>query len=458
MSDDELFDMFGLDDSLPSEPDPVPSLHTPRATVAHPNVVQMDDWGRRRGRELADCPRWTATGLPVECAQDFHALAFEPSPVLQSSTAAYREKYIRAMVETPDYAALHAKTMYDDYASQLAALEMGDKFAEFKRESEDRDHDATAAGKPKPDGDEMRIMLAAAEGVKAALAEVELAEEASRGLGAGTPGERLDPAKLAGIFSRVRTDPTLRRICEAAGRYRRVAQSKQRMKTTHGHDEMVGVEMGGDLGRMVPSELVKLDVEKLELDMLRRISERQVMQREMAASEPAGKGPIIVVVDESGSMHGKPIETAKALALGLAWVARQQKRWIGLVAYSGNSGQRVISLPPGRWDESGLMDWLVQFIGGGSCRDVPIVELPGIYDSLRAPVGQTDVIMLTDAICNLPYLMVTAFNAWRKEVKAKVTTVVIGDRAGDLLKVSDECHEVTGIDADSPVVGSLLSL
>jgi hypothetical protein len=39
--------------------------------------------------------------------------------------------------------------------------------------------------------------------------------------------------------------------------------------------------------------------------------------------------------------------TAKALA----WVARQQRRWSGLIAYSGKSGERLLALPPGRWNE-----------------------------------------------------------------------------------------------------------
>jgi len=50
-------------------------------------------------------------------------------------------------------------------------------------------------------------------------------------------------------------------------------------------------------------------------------------------------------------IYDEPVSTAKALALAMAWVARMQKRWCALVAYSGDSGERVLALPPGRWDE-----------------------------------------------------------------------------------------------------------
>jgi uncharacterized protein with von Willebrand factor type A (vWA) domain len=75
-------------------------------------------------------------------------------------------------------------------------------------------------------------------------------------------------------------------------------------------------------------------------------------------------------------MAGEKIHTAKALALALAWVARRQRRWCALVAFSGDSGERLLPLPPGRWDELGLADWLSAFIGRGSDCDVPVREMP----------------------------------------------------------------------------------
>ncbi|OWK39995.1 hypothetical protein FRUB_05885 [Fimbriiglobus ruber] len=64
-------------------------------------------------------------------------------------------------------------------------------------------------------------------------------------------------------------------------------------------------------------------------------------------------------------MAGDKIHTAKALALALAWIARHQRRWCGLCAYSGDSGERLLPLPPGRWDEGKLMDWLTRSSDGG---------------------------------------------------------------------------------------------
>ena len=73
-------------------------------------------------------------------------------------------------------------------------------------------------------------------------------------------------------------------------------------------------------------------------------------------------------------------------------VARHQRRWCALVAYSGDSGERLLPLPPGRWDEAALCDWLTAFIGRGSELDVPVREMPRIYAELKAPPGVTDLV------------------------------------------------------------------
>jgi uncharacterized protein with von Willebrand factor type A (vWA) domain len=245
---------------------------------------------------------------------------------------------------------------------------------------------------------------------------------------------------------------------DLAGRHRRLAQSRQRRRLVHGCDDVVGVVLDGDPGRLLPHELAKLAIPGLEDDVLRRLAERQCMCREYRPSEPVGRGPVIVCCDESGSMHGEKGHAAKALALAMAWVARRQRRWCALVAYSGDSGERLLALPPGRWDEAALLDWLAQFIGRGSAIDVPVRELPEYYRRLGAPAGRTDVVFLTDARCSLSADLCASFNAWKTGVRARLVTLVIGDAAGDLAAVSDEVHLVRSLDVSEEAVGRTLSV
>jgi uncharacterized protein with von Willebrand factor type A (vWA) domain len=208
----------------------------------------------------------------------------------------------------------------------------------------------------------------------------------------------------------------------------------------------------------LPHELAKLTIPEFEEDTLRRLVERQLMCREYRGTEPVAKGPILVSVDESGSMHGEKGHTAKALALALAWIARQQRRWCGLVAYSGDSGERLLALSPGRWDEVKLMDWLAAFIGHGSSLDVPVREMPDYYQRLGAPAGQTDVVFITDAICRIPKNLQERFCAWKQKAKARLLSLVIASTPGDLTAISDEVYELPSLSVTEDGVERVLSI
>jgi uncharacterized protein with von Willebrand factor type A (vWA) domain len=146
------------------------------------------------------------------------------------------------------------------------------------------------------------------------------------------------------------------------------------------------------------------------------------------------------------------------LALALAWVARTQGRWVALVAYSGDSGERLLALPPGRWDEAALMDWLGEFIGGGSHIDVPVREMPRMYGQLRAPEGKTDVLFVTDALCRIPEDVQARFLAWKRQARARLITLVIQGEPGDLAALSDEAYSVGSLDVSEGAVGRVLSV
>ena len=457
MSPEDLLKMLDLggSESTPPSESVIRSDSIELPVSAHATAIEVDDWGLRRGRELvAESERWQSFALGEHAAADFFAVAFDPDPRLRESCIdPRRHEFLTQLLGTPEYRELHTATRLDDTASEIAATHFATQFADLNKPGA---ADAIAADGMDP---EMATLRAVGKALAAAKEEVgELFETASAlGMGPGAPGAN-DPKAVAAFFKRVRSDPVLKRICELAGRYRRVAQSKQRRKTVHGLDDVVGVEPGGDLARLLPHELAKLAVPELELDTLRRLVERQTLCREYHATEPVGKGPIIVTVDESGSMQGEKAHTAKALSLALAWIARQQNRWCALVAYSGDSGERLLALPPGRWDESALADWLTAFIGHGSDLDVPIRELPRMFAEMKAPPGVTDVIMITDAICQIPSEIRERFCAWKQSAQVRAIALVIDNPSGDLAAVADEVHSVRSLDADESAVGRVLSI
>lgn len=473
MSNDDLLKMLDLEgkEAPPSnEALPIiPAGEGVKPVPTSPTALRLDDWGLRRGADvlkeserLQDClsgvDGWDEQARAVA---DFHGAAFEVDPQLnEGCTDPLRWDYLKQLLETPECHELRAATVLNDTASEIATNAFAAQYAALRKERDDAKEKAGKKSASSSDfGAEIAVLKHVSKALTDASKEVEEAREAAAalGLGPGASGSN-DPRAIAALYKRVRSDPTLRRICELAGRYRRVAQSRQRRKATHGLDDVVGVVMDADLGRLLPQELAKLAIPDFEDDILRRLVERQTMCREYQATEPVAKGPILVSVDESGSMGGEKVHTAKALALALAWIARQQKRWCGLVAYSGDSGERLLALPPGRWNEVAVMDWLAQFIGCGSNLDVPVREMPDYYQRLGAPVGKTDVIFITDAICRIPVKLRDAFCAWKKQVQARLISLIIRSTPGDLLAISDEVHEVPSLDVSEAAVERVLSV
>ena len=460
----KMLDLEGKPPDTPTESCVVtPAVGCGPPPDASPTALEIDAWGLRRGRELvAESERLQRVGTDPFAAADFFGAAFDPDPKLTAACADRRRyQFVAQLLDTPEYHALHSATRLDDTAAGIAATHFAEQFADLKKEDATDHAGGATGGSGSADalGEEMATLRAVGRAVAGAGKEVtELHEAAGAlGMGPGSPGSN-DPRAVAALFKRVRSDPALRRICELAGRFRRVARSKQRLKQNHGLDDVIGVEPGGEVGRLLPIELARLALPELELDALRRIAEREALCREHHAVEPVGKGPVVVALDESGSMEGAKIHTAKALALALAWVARYQRRWCALVAYSGDSGERLLPLPPGRWDEARLADWLSAFIGKGSDIDVPVREMPRMFRELKAPTGVTDLVFVTDARCRLPADLRVAFSNWKQSARARLVTLVIDKPPGDLAHVSDEVHTVRSLAPDSAAVGRVLSL
>ena len=403
MSNDDLLRMLDLEGKEApqwNEALPITAVGEAKSIQASLTALRLDDWGLRRGEDvLNESKRLQNTLNSIEgweaqarAVADFHGAAFEVDPQLnEGCTDKLRWDFLKQMLETPECQELRTATVLNDTASEIAATAFASQYVALRKEHDknEKEDSGKKGGLDHDFGAEIAVLKHVSKALTEAAKEVEEAKDAAAalGMGPGAPGGN-DPKAIAALYKRVRSDPTLKRICELAGRYRRVAQSKQRRKTTHGLDDVVGVVLDADLGRLLPHELAKLAIPEFEDDILRRLVERQVMCREYHATEPVAKGPILISVDESGSMAGEKANTAKALALALAWIARQQRRWCGLVAYSGDSGERLLSLPPGRWNEVAVMDWLAQFIGRGSCLDVPVRRTSWLLPTARRAGGQ----------------------------------------------------------------------
>jgi uncharacterized protein with von Willebrand factor type A (vWA) domain len=376
---------------------------------------------------------------------------------------------VQAVLDSPEYAGLHAQTRGNYHASFVAAEELARTVAENDL---DRDNNKSV------DTSEIDFptMMAMAGAVAKAQSKLDDMDAIRLAFGGGCDNTTTDAATLSQdqlndiynqTFSDLGSNGQLRRILELAGRYRRVAQSMQRTKPTHGTDEIVGVEQDNDVSRLLVSELSRLGDDDLELDFLRRFAESQTMCRQHEAKESEGAGPIVVCVDESSSMKGERLAQAKAFALAMAWIARHQKRYCALVSFAarvddvtGRATGTLCVLDPKRWDANALSTWLSGFLRGGTSPEFPLVEVPQHqWANIGAPVGKTDMLLITDGEMPINHQTSTQYNAWKVANKARLHAIVIGDNCYDgLATVSDTMCNVNEFNLQSTAVRNLLAL
>lgn len=498
MAYEKLSDL--MNETLAEEPGDAGIAHTePPQACQH--ALVMDQWSIRRGGECLEqsealrdelSKRYPAPAIPADmykllndeakakyrrevgakwehlkaASADFLAAAFEPDPQLvETCQDPTRREFLESLFDSEAYKELHRNTQLDELASEIAATHFAQGWARLAEEKGETDQPPSPSG---GEGDaeqdfssHLRCQRAAHQAAKAAGEETDDLQQAMRGVGSDDGDDNgkipLDQAKA--IFKRIRGNHTLRKIFNQAGRGRRLAQQLQRSKTFHGQDEMVDIECGNNIPRLLASELAMLADDDLEWIALRRYTERTMLQRQFRSTKQPVKGPVVFLCDESGSMDGEPFVMAKALALNMAWLAKHQKRWICLVGFSSGSTGNFLVMPPDHWDQMELIDWIEHFYAGGTSMDVSLEVLPKRWDSLGAPEGQTDIIQVTDALVEIPDLMGRNFVAWKATTQAKMYTIVLGpEDPGDFTAVSDQVWCIPNLNLEQDAIHEVLSI
>lgn len=193
---------------------------------------------------------------------------------------------------------------------------------------------------------------------------------------------------------------------------RRLEEELQEVRTPHVPGETRGIVRSGEIARMLPVEAINFGHPKLRMLWHARRAERalityrvegvefervQVEREAQVAVEGRRprpeRGPILAVVDTSGSMHGTPELVAKAMVLEASRVAHSEKRACYAYMYSG-PGQIVEHELSVTGEGIGkLLAFLGTSFGGGT--DVAVLER--VVARLREEAWRkADVVFATD--------------------------------------------------------------
>ena len=356
------------------------SLRT--AFGSKPTKALSADIERRRRRDLADA-----------LGREIFSRLYDEAPVLERPAAGTELlQKCHAMIDSMDeFKTLREQVKGDPDMSALAAAKVIDSIAKAvpeiaKEEQKQREEKLpksrserrrTRGPKADPDGALRRSMRKAATEAAGVAAEVQNGLNGIKpGLGSAPPIHEHDQTARMHLAQKVSSDPRLQKIMRIAGRLQRQSEQSKMSKSDNGSTCLVGVELGDDLTRVLPSELAFMRPNsKLRLLTLARFAEKRLQQYQMSGEEPQGRGPIVILLDESGSMRGEPSEWASAIALACIGISSREKRSCTIIGFTGNIRYIVQLDEHGcAWQHPTARNTLVkrEKLGAGTAADVAL--------------------------------------------------------------------------------------
>ncbi|GAB3977404.1 VWA domain-containing protein [Actinoallomurus acanthiterrae] len=244
-------------------------------------------------------------------------------------------------------------------------------------------------------------------------------------------------------------------FADLIGRFRTMACGERTRKIESTAGELVGITLGDDVSRLIPSELASLGVPALRTTFATRLVENRLMIYESRCEQATGKGAIIACVDCSGSMTaagpgGVTREAwAKACALALLDQARAARRDFAGVLFAGADQVAVFDFPATQPVAiSDVADFAEHFFSGVTDYAAPLDMATGILENQYKAAGHQhgDIVFITDGICDVPAKWIRSWQERKRRLGFRVFGVAIGHHPGSALKaLSDDLRSVTDL-------------
>lgn len=424
-------------------------------------------------RELADDLNERYDYTP-DLLQDVFLGAYKAAPQVRQRdemdpSRLVNHQVISSLVNSPEFEELRRETAGDPYAAAMAAVSQGKALRRMLESAKDAHQQAEQAAAAQDEAqqaaqavadalenaadqadDEGSLPDEAADAVQSAMDAAEAAEQAAQqasqdaeqALAAAAPAirsaaraaaekaaedareeaalmaawgvqpgqlERMSFEQRAKLAERLRSG-RLARFAELIGRFRQMATGERARKVEHAPGELVGVTLGDDLSRLVPSEVASLGVPELRPVFASKFAEGRLMLYDSRGEVEAGQGAIIACIDCSGSMAapGRSGITgeawAKACALALLDQARQAKRDFAAILFSSADQVHTIRFPAGgSYDIAAVLDLAETFFNGGTDFETPLSAAVELLDAEYNAEGKQrgDIVLITDGLCGV---------------------------------------------------------
>ncbi|WP_157255137.1 VWA domain-containing protein [Nonomuraea typhae] len=245
-------------------------------------------------------------------------------------------------------------------------------------------------------------------------------------------------------------------FAQLIGRFRIMAQGERARRTEHAVGELVGITLGDDLSRLIPSELASLGVPAMRAAFVARLAEQRLMVYETRGENRVGQGAIIACIDCSSSMAAPVGEDgttreawAKACALALLDQARAAQRDFVAILFSSAEELAVFRFPAGRSAAiADVVEFTEHFFGGGTSFSSPLQAAAQVLEAEYNADGTArgDIVLITDGECGVSEDWMRAWTQAKHTLDFRVFGVAIARSPSPVLEaLSDNLRTITDL-------------
>lgn len=242
----------------------------------------------------------------------------------------------------------------------------------------------------------------------------------------------------------IENNPKFRDICNELGRMKEMIKYSYKKSSTRGNS-VSDVGLGNNMLKMLSSEKLNLVESELEDNFYKKFIDKELLELKTDKKE-LGKGPIIICIDESGSMYGKKEIWSKAFVISCIQIALKQKRDCKVITFSDKLG-KFFEFEKNKIDLNEIINFSEYFVNGNTNYDEVLEEVLVTINTSK--YKKADVLFLTDGRpgCEVDDRLLNSFMKSKMEKEFKVQSILIEKKS--LIKYvkpfSDEIIEINNI-------------
>jgi len=266
--------------------------------------------------------------------------------------------------------------------------------------------------------------------------------------GTGKHGADLEAKKA--LAKKLRNNKELAKLTQKLGALRRIwHERKKARRTKDTYESITGARFGNDVTKAFPVEVaLAASPEGSALFALKYSQKTLFIKDYTSTRKDIGKGPIVMYVDVSGSMHGDTEVWSKAIAFVIAEEALKQNREIQIYLFDTQINGSV-KLQKDRKDNKELIDFVCTWtLGGGTSFNA---VLGHALDKAKIS-ERADVLMITDGHSEVHDNFIRRLNSFKQASGVQWSTVCINTDIPSVCRAfSDELYSVNLYNPDVAV-------